>query len=93
MFDVITLLTNIPLSEVVDIAIILIFENSPDIKFTKLEIWGIFGIAASKTYFISKDSIFDSIYGVAMGSLLAPILANLFLGFQEQNRIEQITYL
>ena len=34
-FDVSSLFTNIPLSEAIDIAVDLIFENAPDIKFTK----------------------------------------------------------
>ena len=37
-FDVTSLFTNIPLSEEIDIAVNLIFENSPDIKFTKPEL-------------------------------------------------------
>ena len=37
-FDVTRLFTNIPMSEAIDIKINLIFENSPDIKFTKCEL-------------------------------------------------------
>ena len=37
-FDVASLFTNVPLSEAIDIAINLIFENSPDIKFTRCEL-------------------------------------------------------
>ena len=37
-FDPTSLFLNIPLSEAVDIAINLIFENRPDIKFTKCEL-------------------------------------------------------
>ena len=38
LFDVMSLFTNIPLSEAIDIAINLLFENRPDIKFTKREL-------------------------------------------------------
>ena len=90
-FDVTSLFTNIPLSEAIDIAINLIFENSPDIKFTKRDIRKLFRIATSETHFTFNGSIFDQIDGVAMGSPLAPVLANLFMGFHEQNWIEQAT--
>ena len=82
---------NIRLSEAIDIAINLIFENSPDIKFTKRELRKLFRIATSETHFTFNGSIFDQIDGVAMGSPLAPVLANLFMGFHEQNWIEQAT--
>ena len=90
-FDVAKLFTNIPLTEAIDIAINLIFENSPDIKFTKRELRNHFRIATSETHFIFNGSIFDQIDGVAMGFPLAPVLVNLFMGFHEQNWIEQAT--
>ena len=83
------LFTNAPFSEAIDVAINLIFENSSDIKFTKRELQVIFRIAASETHFSFNSSFFDQIDGVAMGSPLAPVLANLFMGFHEQNWIEQ----
>ena len=88
-FDVMSLFTNIPLSEATDIAINLIFESSPDIKFTKCELEKLFGIASYETHFTLNGSIYDQIDGVAMGSPLAPVLANLFMGFHQQNWIEQ----
>ena len=87
-FDVTSLFTNIPLSEAIDIAINLLFENSPDTKFTKRELRKRFRIATSETNFPFNGSIFDHIDGVAMGSPLAPVLVNLFMGFHEQNRID-----
>ena len=90
-FDVTSLFTNIPLSEEIDIAINLIFENSPDIKFTKRELRKLFRIATSGKHFTFNCSIFDQIDVVAMVSPLAPVLDNLFLGFREQNWIEQAT--
>ena len=90
-FDVTCLFTNILLSEAIDIAINLIFENSPDIKFTKRELCKRFKIAISETHFTINVSTFDQIDGVAMVSPLAPVLANLFMGFHKQNWIEQAT--
>ena len=90
MIDV-SLFTNIPLSEAIDIPINLNFENSPDIKFTKYELRKWFRIATSETYLICNSSIFDKSDGVAMYSPLMLALANLFVGFYEQNWIEQAT--
>ena len=50
-----------------------------------------FRIATSETHFTLNGSIFDQIDGVAMGSQLAPVLANLFMGFHEQYWMEQAT--
>ena len=91
LFDDTSLFTNIPLSEAIDIAINLIFENSADIKFTKCELQKCFKIAASETHFTFNGSIYDQIDGVAKGSPLTPVLANLFMGSHEQNWIEQTT--
>ena len=44
-FNVMSLFTNIALSESIDIAVNLIFENSPDIKFTKRELHKLFMIS------------------------------------------------
>ena len=92
-FDVMSLFTNIALSESIDIAVNLIFENSPDIKFTKRELQKLFRIATSGTDFTFDGCIYDQIDGVAMGFPLAPVLANLFKGFHEQNWIKQTTNL
>ena len=66
-FDVTSLFTNIPLSEAIDIVINLIFENSPDIKFTKRELRKLFRVATSETDSTFNSIIFDQIDGVAMG--------------------------
>ena len=84
-FDVTSLFTNIPMSEAIDVAINLFFENSPDIKFPKLEIQKLFRIATAETRFTFNGSIYDQIDGATMGSPLAPVLANLFMGFHEEN--------
>ena len=44
-----------------------------------------------ETHFLSNSNIFDQIDFVAMGFPLAPFLANLFMGFHEQNCIEKAT--
>ena len=47
-FDLTSVFTNIPLSEAIDIAINLIFQSSPDIKFAKRELRKLLRIAPLK---------------------------------------------
>ena len=67
------------------------FENSPNIKVIKRELRKHFRIAISETHFTFIGSILDQIDGVAIGSPLVPVLANLLMDFHEQNWIEQAT--
>ena len=41
-------------------------------------------IATSQTHFLFSGNYYDKIDGVAMGSPLVPVLANLFMGFHEE---------
>ena len=90
-FDVSSLFTNIQLSEAIDIAVDLIFENSPDIKSTKPELQQLSRIATCETHFTFNGSIYDQIDGVAIGSPLAPVPSNLFMRFHEPKWIEGAT--
>ena len=81
-FDVTSLFTNIPLEETINIAIDTIFENYPNVKFTRKKLQKLFKIVTSETHFIFNNEIYYQIDRVSMGSPLAPILANLFMGYQ-----------
>ena len=76
------------LEETIDIAVNVILENNIGIKITKKELKQLFIYTTSKTYFLFNDSIYDQIDGVAMGSPLAPVLANLFMGHYEHKWIQ-----
>ena len=82
-YDVTSLYTNIPLKETIKIAVDKIFENNENIKIAKSELSKLFEFATSKTHFQFNGTIYDQIDGIAMGSPLAPALANLFMGFHE----------
>ena len=88
-FDVTSLFTNIPLEETMNIAIDTIFQSYPNVKFTRKEPQKLFKIATSETHFIFNNEIYGQIDGVSMGSPLAPILANLFMGYHENDWIEK----
>ena len=48
----------------------------------------LFSFVTTQYHFLFNDFIYDQIDGVAMGSLLAPILADLFMGHHEKSRLE-----
>ena len=81
-YDVYNLFTNVQLQETIDIAINLIFNHNPNIKVTKKEIF-FFLFAKSQTHFIFNSTFYNQIDGVAMGSPLAHVLANIFMGVCE----------
>ena len=51
-YDVVSLFTNVPLSETIDIAVNLIFENKPELKINRRELKKLFEFATSKTHFL-----------------------------------------
>ena len=82
-YDITSLFTNIPPQQTIDIAINLIFSHNPNLNITKIELKKLFLFATSQTHFIFNSKFFNQIDGVAMGSPLAPALANIFMSFYE----------
>ena len=82
-FDVESLFTNLPLEESINLAVDYIIKENSNIKLTATELKQLFTIATSETHFLFNGAYYDQIDGVAMGSPLAPILANLFMGHFE----------
>jgi len=52
---------------------------SPNCKLSKSELTKLFQFSTSKTHFLFKSEFYDQVDGVAMGSPLAPVLANLYM--------------
>ena len=86
-YDVVSLFTNIPLHETINLAVDLIIKNEPKLKISKKELKQLFLFATAETHFLFEGEIYDQTDGVAMGSPLAPVLANLFMGYHENNWI------
>ena len=82
-YDVTSVFTTIPLQEAIDIAINLIFNHNLNLNITKKELKKDFLFATSQTHFIFNSKFYNRIDGVPMGSSLAPLLANIFIGFYE----------
>ena len=88
-YDVTSLFTNISLQETIDIAINLIFNHNPNLKITKKELEKLFLFATSQTHFIFNSKFYNQIDTVAIGSPLAPVLANIFMGFYESKWLNE----
>ena len=82
-YDVTGLFTNILLQETIDVAINLIFNHNPNLNITRKELKKRFLFATSQTHFMFNSKFYNQIDGVAMDSSLAPVLANIFMGFHE----------
>ena len=87
--NVTSLFTNISLQETIDIAINLIFNPNPNLNITRKEHKKFFLYATSQTHFVFNSKFYDQIDGVAMGSHLAPVLANIFMGFHESKWLNE----
>ena len=80
-YDVSSLFTDIPLQETVNIAINLIFNHNTNLNINKKELKKLSLFATSKTHFLFNSKLYNQIDEVAMGSCMAPVLANIFMGF------------
>ena len=82
-YDVTSLFTNIPLQETIDIAINLIFNQNLNLNITKKELKKLSFCTRLRTHFIFNSKFYNQVDGVAMGSPLASVLANIFICFYE----------
>ena len=88
-YNVTSLFTNIPFRETIDIAVNLIFDHNPNLNITRKELKKLFLFATSQTHFIFNSKFYYQIDGVAMGSPLARVLANIFMGFHESEWLNE----
>ena len=79
-FDVTSLFTNIPLDETLDIVTDMLFSSEHCTHGLDRETFKtLLSLATKDVTFLCNDRYFVQIDGVAMGSPLAPILADLFM--------------
>ena len=90
-YDICSLFTSIPLNETIDLAVKLIFDNNPNIKITKKDL-KYSEFTTSETHILFDGNYYDQIDGVAMGSGLGPVLANLFMVFYEKQWLKKFNF-
>ena len=64
---------------------------NPNLNITEKEPKVLFLFATSQTHFIFNSKFYNQIDGVAIISHLAPVLANIFMGFYESEWLEEYT--
>ena len=73
-FDVVSLFTNIPLTETIELAVDIITQNEPDLKIERDELTQLFEFATAQSHFLFEGNVFDqvsktrSVYGVTSSS-------------------------
>ena len=79
-----SLFKNIPLSLTIKLVDDLIERCQSDLNISEKDLTSLFNLATCETHFLFKGKFYDQINGVAMGSPLAPVLANLFMSHYEK---------
>ena len=90
-FDIKSLFTNVPLNEVIKICLEQLYHS--DIippEFNEDTCNELLKLATTNVDFSFNDTMYRQIDGVAMGSPLGPILANIFVGYQEKHLFSKI---
>ena len=83
-FDVVSLFTNVPLSDTVDICADALFRNSlPTPTLSEASFRRLMLMVTSGVEFSFDNVMYRQCDGVAMGSPLGPVLANIFVGYCE----------
>ena len=80
------------LEETINLTINLLFEAKPDLKISRKDLQKLFQFTTNQTNFLFNGHIYDQVDGVAMGLPLAPILANIFMGYHEKEWIRNYNY-
>jgi len=89
-FDIESLYPNVPVNEAIELTVELIYEKNKTLKFTKImrnELFILFNLAVRNLHFRFYQSYFRQTNGVAMGSSLSPILADIFVCKLEEQHI------
>ncbi|XP_072039537.1 uncharacterized protein [Amphiura filiformis] len=91
--DVVSLFTNTPIKETLDIIKQRLVADKDLKKRTKLDVEDIVELLEfilTITYFEFRGSVYRQRFGAAMGSPVSPIIANLFMEFIEQQAIATV---
>ena len=87
-FDVVSLFTNVPLDETIDIIIKSIYDKKEiNTDIPKKEMRELLYLCTKNAHFTLNNKTYLQVDGVAMGSPLGPVLANIFMAELERNII------
>ena len=88
-FDVSNLFTNVPLQETIEICLDKLFHDTDTVRnLTRDQLKRLLTVASKENHFLFNGMIYDQIDGVAMGSPLGPVLANIFMSHLEKHALD-----
>ena len=91
-FDVVSLFTNVPLDETIDIITKRIYDKKEiNTDIPKKEMRELLYLCTKNAHFTLNSKTYLQVDGVAMGSLLGPVLANIFMVEIERNIIPTLS--
>lgn len=87
--DVENLFTNIPVDETIEIILEQLFEeNDTVMDLDKDRFKQLLELAVKDVHFIFDGQVYEQVDGVAMGSPLGPVMANIFLSYHESRWLQ-----
>ena len=87
-FDVVSLFTNVPLPETIEIIINYLYEENKNIMPVERKVFKKLMFIATQGIFMFNGKLYKQIDGVTMGNPLGPTLANFFLRHLEKTPFE-----
>ena len=85
-FDIASLFTNISVDETIEIISNHLFANCTYFEgFDRLQFIKLLSLSVKNCHFILNGHVYQQVDGVAMGSPLGPLFANIFMSFHEKS--------
>ena len=89
-FDVTSLFTCVPLEEVINICLDKLFANTNTVNnLNRTQLYKMLSFTLKQNHFLFDGKVYNQVDGVAMGSPLGPVMANIFMCELERKALEQ----